>query len=77
MNTILFTNREKRKKKKKKIEWQRGGLVGEKERNKKKEGSEILVLSMGSTIFNLFIKPFNNVTWKLKTSIDEFLKYLF
>ena len=75
MNTILFTDREK--KKKKKIEWQRGGLVGEKERNKKKEGSEILVLSMGSTIFNLFTKPFNNVTWKLKTSIDEFLKYLY
>ena len=37
-----------------------------------------LVLLMGLTIFNLFTKrPFNNITWKVKTGLDGFLKYMF
>ena len=40
--------------------------------------NEGLVLSMGLTIFNLFTKrPFNNITWKVKTGLDGFLKYMF
>ena len=62
-NTI-FLRREKNKEKKKK-EGQSGGVVGEKKKS--------LVLSMDPTIFNLFTKrPFSNITWKIKTGMDEF-----
>ena len=63
------------KEKKKKKEGQRGELIREKERKKKKKKN--LVLLMGSMIFNLFTKrPLSNATWKLKTGLDEFLKYM-
>ena len=62
------------KEKKKNKEGQRGELIRERERKKKEKN---LVLLMGSMIFNLFTKrPLSNVTWKLKTGLDEFLKYM-
>ena len=63
------------KEKKKNKEGQRGELIRERERKKKEKN---LVLLMGSMIFNLFTKrPLSNATWKLKTGLDEFLKYMF
>ena len=59
MNTFYLQTEKKRKKEdrvtKRRACWR-------KRKKQKKEGSEILVLSVGSTIFNLFTKPFNNVT---------------
>ena len=65
MKRILFFLGERKINKKKKKEGQSGGLVGEKKKS--------LVLSMDPTIFNLFTKrPFCNITWKIKTGMDEF-----
>ena len=65
MKRILYFLRREKNKEKKKKEGQSGGLVGEKKKS--------LVLSMDPTIFNLFPKrPFCNITWKIKTGMDEF-----
>ena len=67
---LFYLRREKKEEKKKKREWQRGGPMGGKKKSQ--------ALSMGPTIFNLFTKrPFNNITWKVKTDLDGFLKYMF
>ena len=59
MNTF-YLRTEKKRKKEDRVTKRRARR--RKRKKQKKEGSEILVLSMGSTIFNLFTKPFNNVT---------------
>ena len=77
-----------KEKKKKKKEWQRGGLIRGNERKKEEEefglvnGLDDFQLIYKTTVkqcnfFFFFEKSLNNATWKLKTGLDEFLKYMF